>query len=504
MSTIRRQSIISSVIVYSGFALGAVNTLLYGRNLAPAEYGLITGIFVSFGSIMYAVANLGAPYYITKFFPYYHDHLSPGSNDMMGRSLLFATIGFAVVTAAGILFKPLIIRKFGHNSEELVHYYYWIFPFGLGLTLYGVLEACGWQVKASILTNYLREFQWRLDNLVLILLLFAGILSGFDMFIKLYAFSYLLIALILSVYLYRKGQLHLTVKPSRVTRRFRPKIRSMMTLAWTSQILFNLSFYFAAVVIASVVPGGLTAVGIFTMAQYVASLIQAPQRGVASAAVGPLARAWKEKDHGRIGRIYSRSVINQLVFSVGMYILIGLNFRDGILTFGLKSDYLQALPVFWIIGLTRIIDMGTGVNSQIIGTSVYWRFDLYSGLVLVVFTIPLNYLLAKRLGVTGPAIADLITFSLYNAIRCAFLYVKYKMQPFAWRALYTVILGALTCAVCYWLFAGRQGWTWLFARSAVFIALYVSGVILLRLSDDVAPIWNTVKKRLGIAGSPTR
>ena len=115
-----------------------------------------------------------------------------------------------------------------------------------------------------------------------------------------------------------------------------------------------------------------------------------------------------------------------------MFILIGLNFRDGILTFGLKQEYLQALPVFWIIGLTRIIDMGTGINTQIIGTSVYWRFDLFTGLVLVLFTIPLNYLLAKRVGITGPAIADLITFSLYNGIRFIFLYRRFGMQPFGY------------------------------------------------------------------------
>ena len=235
MSTIRRQSIISSVIVYSGFALGAVNTLLYTRGLEPAEYGLITGIFVSFGNILYAVANLGTPSYITKFYPYYEDNLPGRKSDLLGRALLIALMGFILVAVAGILFRPLIIRKFGHNSAELVHYYYWLFPFALGLTLYSILEAYGWQVKASILTNYLREFQWRLFNFVLILLLFAGILTGFDLFIKLYAFSYLFIALILSVYLYRKGHLHLTVKPSRVTRRFLPKIRSLMGLAWTGR-----------------------------------------------------------------------------------------------------------------------------------------------------------------------------------------------------------------------------------------------------------------------------
>lgn len=499
MSTIRRQSIISSVIVYSGFALGAVNTLLYGRGLTPDEYGLITGIFVSIGNIMYALANLGTVPYVTRFFPYYQDNLGARENDLLGRSLLFALSGFALLTLAGIIFKPLVVRKFGEHSSELIHYYYWIFPFGLGLTLYSVLEAYGWQVKASVLTNYLREFQWRLFNLVLIGLLFLGVLTNFGLFVRLYSFSYLFIAGILAFYLYKKGYLHFNFSPSRVTKKFLPKIRSLMLLAWSGTILFNISFYFAAVVIAAVVPGGLFAVGIYTMGQYIASLVQAPQRGVAAAAVGPLSRAWKEKDHGRVQRIYSRSSINQLIFSVGMFVLIGLNFRDGILTFGLKRDYLEALPVFWIIGLTRIVDMGTGVNSQMIGTSAYWRVEVFSGMILMLFTIPLNYLLARRMGMIGPAIADLITFSLYNGIRCFFLYRKFGMQPFGRNSLYTLVLGAITYVCCLLLFSRHQGFGWLVVRSATIILLYVSGVVLLRLSEDVAPVWRTVKKRLGLA-----
>jgi O-antigen/teichoic acid export membrane protein len=501
MSTIRRQSILSSVIVYSGFALGAVFTLLCGRKLAPDQYGLITGVFVSFANIMYAVANLGTIAYISKFFPYYHDHLPERKNDLITRALLFALSGFALVTMAGILFKPLIIRKYGHNSAELVHYYYWIFPFAFGLTLYSVLEAFAWQVKASVLTSYLREFQWKAFNLLLIVLLYLGILTNFGSFVNLYAFSYLILALILGIYLYRKGYLHITFSVSRVTRKFRRKIRALMLLTWAGTTLFNVSFFFAAVVIAAVVPQGLTAVGIFTLGQYSASLIQAPQRGIAAAALGPLSRAWKDKDLGRIQRIYSRSSINQLIFSVGLFVLIGLNFRDGILTFGLKKEYLDALPIFWIIGLTRIVDMGTGVNTQVIATSVYWRVELLSGMVLVLFTIPLNYILARKMGMMGPAVADLITFSLYNGIRGIFLYRKFHLQPFSRSTIYTLVLGAATFACCYWLFHRFQGFVWLVVRSVAIIGLYASGVLLLRLSDDVAPVWNTVKKRLGLAGT---
>jgi len=43
--------------------------------------------------------------------------------------------------------------------------------------------------------------------------------------------------------------------------------------------------------------------------------------------------------------------------------------------------------------------MGTGVNSQIIGTSTLWRFEFFTGMILLAITLPLNYVLAKKLGV---------------------------------------------------------------------------------------------------------
>lgn len=497
MSTIRRQSIISSGLIYIGIALGALNTFLYTRLLTPAQYGLI-GLFLSVGTIMCYFAMLGMPSFVVKFYPYYQDNLPAKKNDMMSWALLVSLAGFAFTVMLGVIFKGLVIRKFSGQSPELVKYYYWIFPFALGLTLFPVLEAYGWQLKKSVLTNYLRDLQWRVINLVLVLLYLAGILGGFGGFLHLYAFNYLLIALILLVYLIRTGQLHFTFSVSRVTKKFFPKIASLALLAWSGSVVFNISFYFASIVIASVVPGGLTSVGIFTLAQYIGSLVQVPQRGIAAAAVSPLSRAWKDKDMDRIGRIYRRSSITQLVFSVGVFVLIWINFTDGVLTLHLPKDYLAARPVLLFIGLARITDMGTGVNAQVIGTSTYWRFDSISGMILVALTIPLNYILAKRIGIIGPAIADLITFSFYNGIRCLFLYRKFGMQPFSVRTLYTLLLGLAVFLLCHFAFSAYQGWLWLFVRSSVFLLLYASGVIALGLSEDIGPVWQTVKKRLGI------
>lgn len=498
MSTIRRQSIISSGVAYFGIAVGALNTLLAAKGIEPAEYGLYNGLFIAVGNIMYACANAGMPYYVQKFYPYYHDNLPRKRNDMMSWVLLIGFAGFLLVAGAGIIFKPLIIRKFGNNSAAFIQYYYWIFPFGLGLTLYSLLEAYAWQLRRSVLTSYLREVQWRLMTCILVVLLLTGVIRDFGIFIAIYSCSYLFLALILLVYLIRKGELTLTFSVSRVTRRFFRKIVRMALMGWAGSAVFNFSFYFAQVVIAAVVPGGLTYVGIFTLAQYIASLVQTPQKPIVAAATGPLSRAWKDKDLGRIQRIYTRSSINMLIFSVGIFLLIWLNFTDGVVTFQLKPEYLQARMIFFVIGLTRIVDMGTGVNSQIIGTSNYWQFELVSGLILIVLTLPLNYILAVRLGAIGPAIADLVTFSVFNFIRWAFLYRKFGLQPFTRQTIYTLLLGLAVYFIGHFLFHKQQGFLWLVLRSASVVLLYATGVLVLRLSADILPVWATVKKRLGI------
>jgi O-antigen/teichoic acid export membrane protein len=226
------------------------------------------------------------------------------------------------------------------------------------------------------------------------------------------------------------------------------------------------------------------------------SLVFAPQRAISAAAVGPLSQAWKDKDMGRINRIYQRSSINQLIFGLAIFLLIWLNFTDGVLTFHLKQGYLDARIVFLFIGLTKVIDMGTGLNSQIIGTSIYWKVEIISGVILLLLTLPLNYFLTIKYEVVGPAIANLFAIIVYNSIRYFFLLKKFKLQPFTSHTLYSLLLAAVCYAICFLLFNTYQGFGWIILRSGVFILLYATGVLYLKLSPDVLPVWDTIKKRL--------
>jgi hypothetical protein len=74
--------------------------------------------------------------------------------------------------------------------------------------------------------------------------------------------------------------------------------------------------------------------------------------------------------------------------------------------------------------------MGTGVNSQILGTSIYWKVEFVTGIILLAITLPLNYFLTKEYGVVGTATANLIAITVYNFLRYFFLLKKFNLQPF--------------------------------------------------------------------------
>ncbi|HUQ65503.1 MAG TPA: oligosaccharide flippase family protein [Flavitalea sp.] len=496
MSNIRRQSIISSVIVYFGFALGFVNTYLFTKegSFTESQYGLVS-TFIAIANIMFSFANLGMQSYIYKFYPYYKDNVPANRNDLLSWALVSSTIGFTIIVIIGFFIRNLVVQKYVTNAPDLVKYYAWLFPFGFGLTIYSVLEAYAWQEKLSVVTNFLREVLFRLFTTILIVFFFFGIIPLFDGFIKIYATTYILLAFVLGAWLLITKRITFTFSISRVTRKYYKKILTLVSFVWSGGLVFTVANVFDTLVIAAVLPNGLAYAGIYSLAQNIASLIQAPQRGIISAAIAPLSRAWKDKDLDKIRRIYQRSSINQLIFSVAMFCIIFMNFYDGIETFSLKESYLFAMPVFFYIGIMRILDMGTGLNAQIISTSIYWRFEFFTGLILLSLALPLNYLLTKHLGVIGPAISNLFAFTMYNLIRCIFLWKKVKMHPFNSKTFFTVISGIICYTICYLIYNRFIGIEWIFARTLTFMVLYGTCVYFLKLTPDLFHVLSSVRNR---------
>jgi O-antigen/teichoic acid export membrane protein len=453
----------------------------------------MTSIFIAVGNLIFAFANLGMVAVVYKFYPYYNDNLPKKKNDLLTWTFLISLIGFLVVTVTGVIFKDFVIRKFGANSPLFLKYYFWVFPFGLGILLFSMLEVFAWNIRKSIFTTFLREVMFKLLTLILIFLLSFKLIVDFDSFIKLYSITYGLTALMLFIYLMWKKEFHITFKISRVTQKFYKKMISMASLVYTGSTVFMISTFIDTIIIMSLLGTG--AAGIFALGSVVSGLVQAPQRGVIAASIPVLSKAWKDKDYDKINLIYQRSGINLLIGSLGIFLIVWLSYSDAVTTFRLKPAYLDSQWIFFFLGMARIVDSGTGVNSQIIGTSVFWRFELISGMILLSLIAPLTYVLIKEFGIIGAGYSNLISLSVYNIIRLAFLKRKFGMNPFSRKTIYAIIVSFVSYFICYYVFQSFHGFSGILVKTIVFIALYGGAIVYFDLTPDLNPVLKTIREK---------
>jgi len=493
MGSIRKQTIISSVLIYIGFLIGFVNQYLYTMDgsFTVEQFGL-TRIFFDFAQNMMAFGALGVVPVIYKFYPYYKDNLEANKIDLMSWAMITALIGFIIIIASGFAFQPYFVKKFLDRSPLIVTYYYWMFPFAMGMLFFSVIEGFSWALQLSVVSNFLKETVFRVLTSVLIGLFYFKLI-GFETFIYLFAFQYLVIFLFLLIYLIRTGNLHFNFRISRVTKKFWKKILSMQALLYGGTLIASVAATIDSFIIAGFL--GLKAVGIFVFAQYVANVLQVPQRSIQAVSSSFLARAWKDKDYKEISRIYSRSCINLLLMSLFLFGNIWLNVEQGIHVLNIQKEYLDGLSVIFVLSLVRIIDAGTGLNAMVINTSTSWRFDFISGVVLIGLRLPLTYYLIKNYGILGSAIAELIAYGTYNFIRYEFLRRKFNMQPFSLKTIYALLLGLAAYGVCYLAFNHLSGWTSIILNGTVFSLIMISGVFYFKLTPDAMQLYEVVKNK---------
>ncbi|HEX6914685.1 MAG TPA: polysaccharide biosynthesis C-terminal domain-containing protein [Chitinophagaceae bacterium] len=487
---IRKQAIISSILVYIGFFIGAINTYFFVKNgsFTTAEYGL-TRLFFDVAQNFYAFGCLGMIPVIYKFYPYYKDNLAKKDNDLLTWALVTALIGFVLLLVLGLAMEPLIIRKFSARSMLFVQYFHWVFPFSFGLLFFSVIEAWSWALKKTVLSNFLKETALRIITLVFILLYYFGLI-GFDSFIKLFSLLYFLVFLILLFYLVSIGEFHITFRLSRVSRKFYRKMFAMQSLVFGGVVVQTIGITIDTLMIASL--RGIGLAGVFNLAQYVANLIQIPQRSVQSISTGVISQHWKDKNYAEINRIYKRSSINLLIMALFIYGGIVLNVNDMFLVLPIQQEYKAGIMVMLVMGVARIIDAGTGVNGIIIATSNFWRFDFLSGVIMLAIRIPVTYYLIKTYGIVGSAFAEVFAYGVYNFIRFEFLRRRFNMQPFDRNTVYAILLAALGFGAAWlagsWISA--DAWLRIIVQSLVFTLVYLGGVFRMELSPDVMQLYH--------------
>ena len=498
MGQIRKQVIQSSFLSYIGFVIGAINTYFFTRQgmFTPEQYGL-TQVIISLSQILGPLAGLGMTTFISRFFPYYFSHLDNKKNDLLTVAIIFSGIGAVLVFSGCLIFEPLVVKKFQTKSALVVDFYYWTLTFSFFYLCFTILESYLGALKKTVLPNFMKETVYRICVSILILLYLSQVIS-FSIFVILFCCIYLLIVGIIVGYLLISKQFYFSTSFSHVTRRFKRSIVVFTGYVYAGTTINSIARQIDTLALAGA--RNLSDTGIYSLNQFAAAILQVPYRGLQAIAIPLIAEHWKNKNYAEIRRIYQRSSINLLLIGCFLFINIWLNYDDGLQFLHIEAKYKAGKTVFLLLGLYNIFELGTGSNSALIGTSPAWRFEFYSGLVLLTLSIPLNILMARRSGMEGVALVTSGTLVIYNICRLFFIRYRFDMWPFTRKTIYA-LLWVTGCYLLTWYpLHNLHGLSGILLRSALFSGIFFTGVLYLRLTPDLPQFIEVVKKKLGRKG----
>ena len=490
MGIIRRQSIKSTVATYAGFLIGALNYYLLARFLTKEEVGL-TRILFNVCSLLSGLCALGSLAAFPRFYPYYREkEEASGKNELLFWVTAVNLLGFMVILALSLAFRHLIIRKFIGNSGLFIRYFYLVYPFTFLLVAYNLFENFANNLHRTALTSFLRETGMRLGVLVCIVLYLLHVV-GFTGFISLFSLVYGAILLPLLIFLSIRKKLAMDAARSDLTRTMARRMTLYSGYIFSGSIFLLVSQNIDGIMIGSL--RGLQYTAVFELANYIAMVLIVPQRSIAAIANPLIAQAWKEDDLSQISNLYRKSAMTQLILGMGILGIIWINVDN---IFHFLPAYQGGKYIILVLGIARLIDLGTGLNYQILVNSRIWRLDFFASIILVVGFIFLNYVLIKKYGMIGSAWSTLAALTTYNLVRYLFIRWKFRLQPFSLLTLVALGVGGVSWLVSSRVPAIHFVLLDMVLRTAVFVLIFAAGVLGLRLSEDISQTWKNILSRV--------
>jgi O-antigen/teichoic acid export membrane protein len=482
MGIIQKQSIQSSVVIMIGFAIGAVNIVLIAPKVLTAEQIGLTRIITDAGITLATMCTFGSFPVINKFFPFYKNYLNPEKNDLPLITLLVCLFGFLIMCTVGFAMKDLIVRKFSGKSPLFVEYSYLVYPFAFSMLIFLWLENFSWSFKKGVISNTLKEVVVRIV-FTFLLVMMAFQLINLNQLLNAFLLSYLIPAALLFVVIRRTKQFQFNATLSSVTLRLKGRMINFGLFVFGAQFLNLLSRTVDTFILSAKSSRGLSDAAVFTIATYVVTLMEVPQRSINAITIPVLAESWKNKDMKNINHIYSKSVSNLLIIGLTMFSVIWLNVHN--LGSYLGKDFTGIEIVVLLMGVGKLIDLGTGANSQIIGTSNYWRVDFTTNVIYTILALPLNYVLISKYGLIGAAYSSLISLTFYNVMRFGFLWYKFKMQPYSLTHLLVIVIAVVSTAITYYLPKNASPVFDTIFRTTVFMAIFVPVIYFTKISEEI-------------------
>ena len=483
MGVIRNQSIKNSISFYIGMSIGAVNTILIYPNVFknnPEHFGLIQ-VLVAYAIVISTFTTVGIPTTFMRFFPSIKE-----KGQLFFLSLIVPFIGFILASLSYFLFKDQVF-EFINASDLLKENFFYIILLVFFIGFYDVLSAISRSYLSAATPIFINEVFLKFYSMSTLLFHWFGYID-FTAFLQIYLFGYVLKFTILFILQFREDRLTFNFSLKDLDLKELLKFGFYVLVGGASiMIVTRLDM----MMIASLLD--LEQVAFYTVAFFIGNAIKIPGKSIVTISTPLVAKAWENQDLNEIQTLYAKSSINQLIIGGILFVCIWLNIDE---IFSLLPEKFQGGSwVVFYIGLSQLFSITAGINGTIIVNSKYYKYDLYTNVILVFITIATNYILIPIHGINGAAIATAISLLLFNLFRLIFIKVKMDMQPFSKDTVFTIlvllgvylILNNMNLALLP-IFA-------IVVKSSLALLIYIFLVIKLKLSEDISGFVNDLKSR---------
>ena len=217
MGLVKKQSIISTIIVYIGVVIGFINVgYLSPKYFTPEEIGVRSMLF-DFATIFTTFSFFGLNAAMVKF--HYNFKNGQKLEGYFTYFLLLVLGAFGISIVFLFLNQNLILSIYSDKSPlflEFIHLIYFLSAF---ITLNLFLEAIYRCLNDVIVSSTVREVGLRVLFLLFLILYFAKIIS-FNQFLILFCFSYLIAALSLFLILLSSKSIDFKISPILLSKSF--------------------------------------------------------------------------------------------------------------------------------------------------------------------------------------------------------------------------------------------------------------------------------------------
>lgn len=451
MGVIQRQGIKNSLVNYFATGLGFIATLfIYPFDLEAK--GLID-FLMNLGVLFIPYAQLGvfAVYY--KYFSKFTTRIGSFQKWIIKRLgvqfSIFVLVYFLLLGSLSDFLSFAGIDKSGNFDTYSPYIPLVIFC----VLLQGFLVMLSVTNQRIVIPDLIRNIIQKIYFPLIIILKFWLSLST-EIFILLFFLYYLITIPLLFWYVLKNS--FIKIKHSKMivfTQAEKKEIRSYNSFSLLNDISMQLSFKLDSVMVASLI--NLTQTGIYGIMFYMSNVLSTAAGSILNITNPIVSKKMAENDIEGVSNLYKKTSITLFIFGIGVFFCLWFLIHDVLSLTKYSEQLLVGKYVFLYLGIAKIFDMVTSINSFILIYSKHYRYNLVFVGILGISNVFLNLALIPKYGIEGAAIASLIALVVYNLLKLFFILLKLKIHPFSLDTLKVLGIACFSFCILYFLPEGK-------------------------------------------------